>query len=45
MTKEEAIDILDKFLNAFYEFPDWNVLSERDTEAIEILIKFAKEKE
>ena len=42
MTKEEAIDILDKFLDAFYEFPDWNVLSEQDTEAIETLIKFAK---
>lgn len=44
MTQEEAIDILDKFLDAFYEFPDWNVLSEQDTEAIETLIKFAKEK-
>lgn len=44
MTKEEAINILDKFLDAFYEFPDWNVLSEQDTEAIETLIKFAKEK-
>lgn len=43
MTKEEAINILDKFLDAFYEFPDWNVLSEQDTEAIETLIKFAKE--
>ena len=43
MTKEEALDILDKFLDAFYEFPDWNVLSEQDTEAIETLIKFAKE--
>lgn len=43
MTKEEAIDILDKFLDAFYEFPDWNILSEQDTEAIETLIKFAKE--
>ena len=43
MTKEEAIDILDKFLDAFYGFPDWNVLSEQDTEAIETLIKFAKE--
>lgn len=42
MTKEEAIDILDKFLDAFYEFPDWNVLSEQHTEAIETLIKFAK---
>ncbi len=43
MTKEDAIDILDKFLDAFYEFPDWNILSEQDTEAIETLIKFAKE--
>lgn len=43
MTKEEATDILDKFLDAFYEFPDWNVLSEQDIEAIETLIKFAKE--
>lgn len=43
MTKEKAIDILDKFLDAFYEFPDWNILSEQDTEAIETLIKFAKE--
>ena len=43
MTKEEAIDILDKFLDAFYEFPDQNVLSEKDTEAIETLIKFTKE--
>ena len=44
MTQEEAIDIFYKFLDAFYEFPDWNVLSEQDTEAIETLIKFAKEK-
>ena len=43
MTKEEAINILDKFFDAFYDFPDWNVLSEQDTEAIETLIKFAKE--
>lgn len=43
MNKEEAIAILDNFLNAFYEFPDWNVLSEQDTDAIETLIKFAKE--
>ena len=43
MTKEEAIDILEGFLDAFYEFPDWHVLSEKDTEAIETLIEFAKE--
>ena len=42
MDIKEAIDILDKFLDAFYEFPDWHVLSEKDTEAIEILIEFAK---
>jgi len=44
MTKEEAIDILEGFLDSFYEFPDWHVLSEKDTEAIETLITFAKEK-
>lgn len=44
MTTEEAIQVLDKFLDSFYNFPDWNVLSEKDTEAIEVLIKFAKEK-
>jgi len=43
MDIKEAIYILDKFLDAFYEFPNWNVLSEQDTEAIETLIKFAKE--
>ena len=43
MTKEEAIDILEGFLDAFYEFSDWHVLSEKDTEAIETLIEFAKE--
>lgn len=44
MEIKEAIDILDKFLDAFYEFPDWNVLSEQDTEAIETLIEFTKSK-
>ena len=39
-----CIDILEGFLDAFYEFPDWHVLSEKDTEAIETLIEFAKEK-
>lgn len=42
MTKKEAIDTLENFLDAFYDFPDWSVLSEKDTEAIETLIKFAK---
>jgi hypothetical protein len=42
MTKKEAIDVLEKFLDAFYEFPDWHVLSMRDTEAIETLIEEAK---
>lgn len=34
MNKEEAIDILDNFLDAFYEVPDLNVLSVKDIEAI-----------
>ncbi len=44
MTKE-AIDILEGFLDAFYEYPDWHVLSGKDTEAIETLIEFAKKYE
>ena len=43
MTREEAVDILEHFLDSFYEFPDWHVLSEKDTEAIETLIKSVKE--
>ena len=43
MTREETVDILEHFLDSFYEFPDWHVLSEKDTEAIETLIKSAKE--
>ena len=45
MTKKDAIDVLEKFLDAFYEFPDWHVLSTRDTEAIETLIEEAKKSE
>lgn len=45
MTKKEAIDVLEKFLDAFYEFPDWHILSEKDTEAIETLIEEAKKSE
>ena len=45
MTKKEAIDTLEKFLDAFYEFPDWHVLSMIDTEAIETLIEEAKKSE
>ena len=44
MTKEEAIHILEGFLDAFYEYADWHVISSKDTEAIETLIEFAKEK-
>jgi len=43
MTKEEAIHILEGFLMGFYDYPDWSVISEIDIEAIETLIKFAKE--
>lgn len=45
MTNKEAIDILEGFLDAFYEYPNWNVLSSRETEAIETLIKEAKKGE
>ena len=43
MTKEEAIHILEGFLMGFYDYPDWSVISEIDIEALETLIKFAKE--
>ena len=44
MTTKEAVDILDKFLDAFYNYPDWHILSEKDADAIETLIKSVKEK-
>ena len=44
MEVKQAIHILEGFLDSFYEYPDWHVVSEIDTEAIETLIKFAKEK-
>ena len=45
MTKKEAIDVLERFLDSFYEFSDWNVLSARTCEAIETLIEEAKKSE
>ena len=41
---KEAIDMLDSYLDAFYEFPDWHVLGTDTCNAIETLIGFAKEK-
>lgn len=44
MEIKKAIEILEDTLKSFYEYPDFDVLSDEDCQAIETLIEFAKEK-
>lgn len=43
MTVNEAIKKLENFADGFSEYPDWNVVSRDDIEAMETLIEFTKE--
>lgn len=44
MTVNEAIGQLENLVDCFSEYPDWNVLSCDDLEAMETLVEFVKER-
>ena len=44
MTVNEAIEKLENLIDCFSEYPDWNILTCDDLEAMETLVEFAKER-
>lgn len=44
MTVNKAIEQLENLVDCFSEYPNWNVLSCDDLEAMETLIEFTKER-